>query len=967
MRRFFLMLSVFLCNILFAQETKFVTQFKHLEIKNGLPENDVKGVVFDDQNGYWFRTTHYIVNYNGHDFITYGKDKKLFSISNSEVLSFNIQGNYLYVFGNSGVDRINVINKKSEQLFKDTTGIGIKAGFFTKKGHLLIVFKNGDIAQLSSKKIKKLYKLPLYAFCEIIETKEDNILISNVNKEVAVLSADLSVRNHIILPEPILLNGQMQTIDSIGTIVGANKRLLKYNSKTHQLDLYKADPELGRLFLYTASQRFNVLGFNKVVQYDYETQRSIELNIFLNYNYYINKIKVDKNNVLVFCTNQGIVLYKTPYAFLSYPQPQTLNNKVENTTRRAILETPDHKILFVSYGHIDEYDPVTTTIKPFSNVKLDGYSGLFLKDKLWIGSDGTGLYSVNLQTRKLIPDSSYKLTFGRKAMHITVLNKLDDNTLLLGESGASNNLTIYHIDKKYYEEFVVGGWKEKKIKDKVTAIIDHSGSKWICTNGGLLEIRNQNQVNTYLDKKILGTNVVNYVLPLGDSVLWIATDMGIIKYDRKRARVTNRITEKGGLSGNLCVSILPDKYNTIWVPTFTGLSRIDLRSLQIWNYYMQEGFTDNEYNYASYLRASNGDLYLGGLNGFVRIRPTLPERKLARQLSIRLDNVILYKKENDELVDISDLKALKMHKAEDRLSITFTLSEHLSPEYVRYYYKIEGLQNEWVSLERQNKLDLAYLPSGKFKLMIKAIFLENQHEQYQLSVPLHVVNYWYETKWFYFILSFVLISSIIGFFYNRYSASKEVTKIRTGLANDIHDEIGTMLTKAIMRLELLAKNQTVKREELSGVQDQLRNTVLSFRNVLWSLNTDNIKTIDFVGRLNLLLEEIFEDTRFEFIITNLSPNIYFKKSIFVKRNILLIVKELANNALKHSNGNLFEVVIRSEGGKWNILIVDNGTNENNEIQFTGVGLSSIQKRIEAMNGSVQIIKQQKGFFVYLYL
>jgi len=232
---------------------------------------------------------------------------------------------------------------------------------------------------------------------------------------------------------------------------------------------------------------------------------------------------------------------------------------------------------------------------------------------------------------------------------------------------------------------------------------------------------------------------------------------------------------------------------------------------------------------------------------------------------------------------------------------------------------------------------------------------------------IEITGLWYQTKLFYFIVSCLIILSTIGFFYYRYFAIKELNRIRTDLANDIHDEIGTILTRSIMRIELMKNAKQVSVDDLKKVEHQLRGAVQSFRNVLWSLNTDNIRTSDFVGRINLTLGDVFDGTNFSFLVTNLSSSNYFQRPIHIKRNVLLIIKELAHNTIKHSNGDFFEVVIRSERGKWEILVADNGSNVHGDVQSEGMGLASITKRVDSMNGQLEIEKGENGFFVYIYI
>lgn len=962
----FVFLSVFI-QFAYAQETRQISYFRHLDVKDGLPANDIKEFLVDQQNGYWFRTPNNIIYYNGHDFINYGYGNGIFKIQNKQVESFQISGEYLYVFGDAGIDRIHCQTKKSRQIFSDSSGIGIKHGFITRRKYLLIIDKKGNILQVGADTLKKIGAINAFSnFSVVEETQKKHLLVSNTNRDVVVFSEDLKLLNHIQFPSTVLMKGGIYNVEGYGAFLLYEKKAARYVSDKHQFEVFDTAPKFERLFLKTNRYYYHINGYHKVMQVDVKTQRSINLEINLNTNYYINQIGVDNHNTLVLCTNQGIILYKEPLAIVSYLQTAEDQKKDPVTTRRAIVETHENKIIQVNYRRIDLYDPVTGQNRTISKNDIDGYAALLVGRNLWIGSDGIGLYDMNLRTLKIRSTSGVDNYKNGVSTHVTTISHYKKGILLIGEGMSRSTLKLYTIGTNSYENFRIKGWKQPFLTEKVTAIVDEDdSSKWICSHQGLIQLMNGNQLGLHLAEKELGTDVVHHVYFQSDSIIWIATDRGIIKYHRAKKRVIQRIDESVGLSGNMTISIIPDRYNTVWVPTFTGLSRIGLSTGRIWNYHLQDGFTDNEYNYSSYLKASNGDIYLGGLNGYVRIKPIPPDTAFKNYNTIKLDYALIHKKDGPALLDVDNPGVFEMHKSDDRLSFSFSIMEQLSPEYVKYYYKIDGLHSEWILLGRQNKVELSYLPVGKYKLLVKSGVLQDNYKASHFELPFIVKEYWYETKLFYLLISILLLFSIIGFIYSKYNVVNEINKIRSGLANDIHDEIGTMLTRSIMRLELLRKKGKVDAEVITPVEDHLRETVQSFRNVLWSLNTDNNKTEDFVGRLNVMLQENFGESHFECIVTNLSPNIYFKKSIHVKRNLLLIIKELANNALKYSNGNLFEVVIRSDGRHWKIVIADNGTNKNDQLENRGMGLPSIRKRVEIIGGNITIAKKEKGFYVII--
>ncbi len=80
-----------------------------------------------------------------------------------------------------------------------------------------------------------------------------------------------------------------------------------------------------------------------------------------------------------------------------------------------------------------------------------------------------------------------------------------------------------------------------------------------------------------------------------------------------------------------------------------------------------------------------------------------------------------------------------------------------------------------------------------------------------------------------------------------------------------------------------------------------------------------------------------------------------------KRELLMVTREAIHNVLKHSNGNMIVFEFRKVDGKLNLHIYDNGKNENEDLQFSGMGLESIKMRVSKIGGKVSFTKRKDGF------
>ncbi len=116
-----------------SQVIRRVSNFRYFEFKDGLPENNIREFIVDNENGYWFRASSNIIYFNGYEFTNYNISGKTFTLSNEEIFSFNLYKSNIYVFGNSGIDVINCKTKESHLIFKYPNPLQTRAGFITWK------------------------------------------------------------------------------------------------------------------------------------------------------------------------------------------------------------------------------------------------------------------------------------------------------------------------------------------------------------------------------------------------------------------------------------------------------------------------------------------------------------------------------------------------------------------------------------------------------------------------------------------------------------------------------------------------------------------------------------------------------------------------------------------------------------------------------------------------------------------
>ncbi|NJK86828.1 MAG: hypothetical protein HC906_13480 [Bacteroidales bacterium] len=87
-------------------------------------------------------------------------------------------------------------------------------------------------------------------------------------------------------------------------------------------------------------------------------------------------------------------------------------------------------------------------------------------------------------------------------------------------------------------------------------------------------------------------------------------------YSIRRIVHLSYFLKKDGLPGNSVKGILEDAEGNFWLSTNKGICRFNYEEKNFTHFSKEDGLNSNEFNVRSCLRATNGEFYFGGENGF---------------------------------------------------------------------------------------------------------------------------------------------------------------------------------------------------------------------------------------------------------------------------------------------------------------------------------------------------------------
>lgn len=244
-------------------------------------------------------------------------------------------------------------------------------------------------------------------------------------------------------------------------------------------------------------------------------------------------------------------------------------------------------------------------------------------------------------------------------------------------------------------------------------------------------------------------------------------------------------------------SLVEDKHGHIWCATDKGLVMVKVKSKQEFETYCFEKRGKILYNFRA-LRRIGDQLVVGHTQGFNLVNPDVLEKSIV--LASSSERLILSAlRINEEYIspgqeldgkvivdsDLPYLRHLDLSYDQNNIMMECYPKTLVENERSRYYYKLKGLDEEWIPIDN-HVITLSNVPSGDYELLIKESDI-NKHDftEYELcSITIH--SPFWATPWAY-LLYLVLLATMITYIYRFYENRKKY-----------RDQINELMLKAEM-------------------------------------------------------------------------------------------------------------------------------------------------------------------------
>jgi signal transduction histidine kinase/ligand-binding sensor domain-containing protein len=563
---------------------------------------------------------------------------------------------------------------------------------------------------------------------------------------------------------------------------------------------------------------------------------------------------------------------------------------------------------------------------------------------VWAGTLGDGLYGLK----------------DGLEVHLTTQNGLTDNNILstcVDSEGAiwagTSAGTIHRFDSRGETRFSVA---QGLPGTPVTVIIAAAGGGlWLGTEDGQV-FREQNGKITSNDnfKNPGGFPVVALYEGEADR-LWVGTTGGGLTC-LSGDKAANWTTSNGLLDDSV-YGVVEDQAKNLWLTTGTGIYRVnrsDVRKMLenqatplagrlVWG---SKNLPPSGYSTGGIraVSAPDGQLWFASSEGVLNADTHQSESENS-SVPVRLVSAAVNGQPPFSLLrgmiwaqPDSNRRPFQTPTDLSSLEIQYTALDFAAPEGIKFRHKLDGSDSEWVDDGSGRSAHYGTLPHGRYRFHVAARYADGPWQEAAESFAFVVPTPFYLQTWVISLFGLAAVAIVAGivrvisvrrlsFALARLEQQQTLERERMRIARDMHDEMGSKLTK----ISFLSEHARVDADATGPLADKIESIAQTSRELLqtmdeivWVVNPHNDTLENLVAYLGHYAVEYFQNTQVECEI-RLPPNIpHCPLSSEIRHNLFLTFEEALNNVLKHSQATQVKVEMAIQGRQYELRIIDNG-------------------------------------------
>lgn len=457
-----------------------------------------------------------------------------------------------------------------------------------------------------------------------------------------------------------------------------------------------------------------------------------------------------------------------------------------------------------------------------------------------------------------------------------------------------------------------------------------NGDVWIGTNGGGLNRLRDGRVDVY---RGLGSDVIHCIAQDPKGGFWIGTRGGLVRLENGRF---SRATVAAGLFDNVIWQVL-EANGWLWMSSNKGVFRapkqdvndlLDGKRTHIATvaYGTADGMKSRECNggfQPAGWKAHDGRLWFPTIRGAAVVDPArlrtnpLPPPVVLEE--VRIDGAPAARAARIEVPP--DTATLEFH---------YTGLSLVAPERVRFRYKLENYDADWIDAGPRRTAYYTRVRPGTYRFQVMAANNDGVWNRAGTALDLRVLPRFYQTRAFQALLTLAALAAV--WLLHRYRLTQvrarfaAVASERNRISREIHDTLAQGFAAISMQLEVASKMSATApqraTEHIQNAKELVRSSLAEARRSMWALRESARDDSDLAKALIDLARSTTRGSTLQFGFRSTGPIRPLPAQ--AREQLLRIAQEAITNILRHSGARRFSIDLDYGRRELTMIVRDDG-------------------------------------------
>jgi signal transduction histidine kinase/ligand-binding sensor domain-containing protein len=308
-----------------------------------------------------------------------------------------------------------------------------------------------------------------------------------------------------------------------------------------------------------------------------------------------------------------------------------------------------------------------------------------------------------------------------------------------------------------------------------------------------------------------------------------------------------------------------------------------------------------------------------------------------------------------------EITGLTLPWRSNQLRIEFAAPDFSTRNLVRFRYKLEGADRQWTGPTLDRTVQYANLAAGEYRFVVETIAMDGIRTGAPAQVSFSVLPPFWRRWWFAAAIVLLVSAALAAAHRTRVARLLAVERIQARIAMDLHDELGSSLSRIAVLSEVAKGDVADARPDAARRMDEVATTarelLASTNDLVWSIHPPHGDVRSLVARVRAFAGDLCESRGIDWSVEASADLDDFTLTPEQRWHVFMIFKEGIHNLVRHADASRARLAVYRSQGALVLELGDDGrglARSGAASADAGNGLRSMAERAKALGGHLTV-------------